>query len=280
MTTRYRLLTVVVLAGLLLGLTAPVIALAQGPGAGGAAVEPMHHHGGGPGHGGHHGGGWGYNAMFDAFATALQMTPAQLTEWIQAGYSIADLVSDETGRQALVDSVVRQMTEWTQACLQAGHIDEEQQAWMEEHLRWHVDWLIDNPEALLYESHHGEMFGRGWGGGFGGLMWAAAEVLDLSPWDIRDALHEGQTIADLAQQVAEATGADVNSLIQSIIDTFVEPRAEALAVAVAAGQITQDQADALLAYITAQAEWLVYNTPYMGQFGHGYGGGGCHQAEA
>ncbi len=276
MTTRYRLVTVVVLAGLLLGLTAPAIALAQGPGAGGVVVEPMHHHGGGPGHGGHQGGGWGQNAMFDAFATALQMTPAQLTEWIQAGHTIAELVSDETSRQALVDAVVAQMTEWTEACLQAGHIDEEQQAWMEEHLRWHVDWLIDNPEALLYESHHSAMFGSGWGGGFGGLMWAAAEVLDLSPWDIRDALHEGQTIAELAQQVASDTGASVDDLIQAIIDTFVEPRAEALAAAVAAGSLTAEQADALLAYITTQAEWLVYNTPYMGEFGHGYGGGGCH----
>ena len=276
MTTRYRLLTVVVLAGLLLGLTAPVIALAQGPGSGGAVVEPMHHHGGGPGHGGHHGGGWGQSVMLDAFANVLGMTPGDLVEWIQAGHSIADLVSDETGRQTLVDTVVAQMTAWTEACLQAGHIDEDQQAWMEEHLRGHVDWLIDNPEALLYESYHGGMFGSGWGGGFGGLVWAAAEVLGRSPWDIRDALHEGQTIAELAQQVADDAGTSVDDLIRAIIDTFVEPRAEALAAAVAAGQITQDQADALLGYITTQAEWLVYNTPYMGQFGHGYGGGGCH----
>ncbi|MFQ5343515.1 MAG: hypothetical protein ACE5F6_18405, partial [Anaerolineae bacterium] len=144
----------------------------------------------------------------------------------------------------------------------------EQQAWMEEHLRWHVDWLIDNPEALLYESHHGEMFGSGWGGGFGGLMWAAAEVLDLSPWDIRDALHEGQTIAELA-------GNDP-FVIDEIVQVFMEPRIEALDAAVAAGQIAQEQANWLKAEIEEHARWLIDNTPYMGEFGHGYGGGGCH----
>lgn len=277
MTTRYRLLTVVVLAGLLLAVAAPVVALAQGPRTGGMVAEPTHRRGGGPGGGGgHHGSGWGQSVMLDAFATALEMTPEALVEWIEAGNTIADLVPDEASRQALVDGVVEQMTEWTEECVEAGHMDEEQQEWMEEHVRWHVDWLIDNPQVLLYGSHHGAMFGAGWGGGFGGLMWAAAQVLGLSPWDIRYALHEGQTIAQIAEEVAAKSGADVDELIQAIIDAFVAPRAEALEAAVASGWLTQGQADELLADIIEHATWLVYNTPYMGYFGHGYGGGGCH----
>lgn len=291
MTTRYRLLTIVVLAGLLLGLTAPVVALAQGPAARGAANTPMHHGGGrsgpgnggqpGPGHGGHpgpghggHYGGWGQNAMLDGFATALGMTPSELVERIEGGASLLSLTG--LSREDLVAAVVGEMTEWMEVCLQAGHMSEAQYEWMQERLAEHVDWLIDNPEALVYEWHHGATFGMGWGGNFGGLIWAAADVLGLNTWDIHNALYEGQTIADIAQDIADETGANVNDLIQTIIDEFVAPRAEALQAAVAAGQLDADQAEALLQDIREYAEWLIYNTPPMGQFGHGYGGGGCH----
>ncbi len=272
MTTQYRLVALVVLASLLLALSVPAIALAQGPMTGGMVGAPVHHGGGHPGHGYGHGGhrsGWGQYAMLDAFAAVLGMTPSELSAEIQAGQTLAELAQERgIDRTDVVDAVVERMTGWMDECLQAGHMDEEQFEWMEEHLRQHVDWLMDNSNALLYEWHHGAAFGPGWGHGFGGLLWAAAEVLDMSPWDIRDALYEGQTIADLA-------GND-QTVIDEIVRVFMEPRIEALQAAVTAGHLAQEQANWIQAEMEEHARWLIENTPPMGQFGHGAWGGGCH----
>lgn len=276
MTTRYRLLTIIVLAGLLLALTAPVIALAQGPGPGSMADTPAHRGGDhrGPGRGGHYGGGQ-YGSL-GAFANALNMAPWSLTAAIENGQTITELARARgINRNTLVDSVVGQTAEWLEGCLQAGHMTQSQYAWMHERLEEHIGWLADNPQALFFERHHGVGFGLGWGHGFGGLIWAAAEVLEISPWEIRYELYEGQTIAEIAQQIATEEGVDVNTLVDSIVQTFLEPRVEALNAAVAVGRLTQEQADYLLAEMEEQARWLIENTPPMGQFGHGYGGG-CH----
>lgn len=270
MTTRYRLLSLAILVSLLVSLAVPVVALAQGPGA-----APAHHRGGGPGRGGHHGGGpgdgghrggWGQNAMLDAFATALGMSPAALVEEIGNGTSLLDLTG--FSRQELIDAVVAEMSEWMAACEQAGHLTQEQYRWMHEQLAEHVGWLVDNPQGLFHEWRHAGTFGQGWGGGHHGLIWAAADVLDMSPWDIRDAMYEGQTIAQLA--------GGVESTIAQIVEQFMAPHEAAANAAVEAGRLTQAQADEWLGHVREHAEWLIENTPPLGEFGHGYGRGGCH----
>lgn len=281
MRTRYRLLSIAVLVALLVAWIGPVTALAHGPMGGGRAVMPTQRGGNpgpgpGPGHGGHHG-GWGRYGMLGAFAQALGMRPWGLIRELQAGRTIAELAQERrVAVEALVDEVVAEMTAWMEHCLQFGHMTEAQFTWMHEHIAAHAGWLVDNSQALLYEWHHGPVFGMGWGYGYGGLVWAAAEVLELSPWEIHEALHEGATIAELAQQVAERRGnVTPEELIDAIVETFMAPRIAALNAAVDAGWLTPEQAEWLRSEMEEHARWLIENTPPMGEFGHGYGGG-CH----
>ena len=88
-------------------------------------------------------------------------------------------------------------------------------------------------------------FGMGprWGGSSGSLITVTAEQLGLTPTELVTELQAGKTIA----QVAEEKGVAV----ETIVEAFVALRAERLAELVANGQLTQEQADAMLAAMRA-----------------------------
>ena len=84
-------------------------------------------------------------------------------------------------------------------------------------------------------------FGMGprWGGSTGSLMTVAAEQLGMTPTELMAELQAGQTIAQVAGEKGVA--------LETIAEAFVALRAERLAELVANGQLTQEQADAMLA---------------------------------
>jgi type V secretory pathway adhesin AidA len=86
--------------------------------------------------------------------------------------------------------------------------------------------------------------GGAWGGPQGSLVAAAAQVLGMDQAALVAELN-GQSIAAVAQAHSVAP--------EKIADAFVAPRAEALKQAVAAGRLTQAQADAQLAAMKANA---------------------------
>jgi hypothetical protein len=120
----------------------------------------------------------------------------------------------------------------------------------------------------------GMMHGHGMmGGGFGsGMMWgdgesmmlAVAEVLGLEPDALIAALHEGQTLTE----IAEAQGVELEVVYEAML-TVAEQHLTAL---VEAGNITQEQADEHLA-------WLQENIAEMPMFS-GAGFGPCMGGEA
>lgn len=73
--------------------------------------------------------------------------------------------------------------------------------------------------------------------GGSGVIEAAAEAIGIEPAELTRALHEGRTIAD----VAEAKGVDV----QGVVDAIVESERERLEDAVDAGRLTEGQAVAI-----------------------------------
>lgn len=81
------------------------------------------------------------------------------------------------------------------------------------------------------------------GGGRGGpdnsLMTVAAQTLGMTQVDLVAKLNGGQTLAD----VAEAKG----SSLEAIAEAYIAERAEALKASVAAGTLSQAQADLMLA---------------------------------
>ena len=110
-------------------------------------------------------------------------------------------------------------------------------------------------------------------GGFdrehGGMLDILAEVLDMTPEEIRAELEAGKTIAEIA--------ADQGVALSDLVDALIAPRAEALAQAVENDRLTQEQADWLLEYMREGLEWRLSNNLFgFGGFGMGWGhrGGG------
>jgi hypothetical protein len=85
--------------------------------------------------------------------------------------------------------------------------------------------------------------GFGWGGPEHSLVAVAAEQLGLTRADLISELQSGQTIADVAAEKSVA--------LDTIVEVFIAPRAEQLATQVNNGQLTQEQADAMLATMRA-----------------------------
>lgn len=85
---------------------------------------------------------------------------------------------------------------------------------------------------------HGGM-GHGQGGPQDSLVAIAAKTLGMDQAALVSALNSGKTIADVAK--------DKGVALDKIVDAVVADRAERLKSAVAAGRMTQAQADALLA---------------------------------
>ncbi len=121
----------------------------------------------------------------------------------------------------------------------------------------------------------GMMRGMGgrWGGPQNSLVAVAAEELGLTQQELITELQGGKTIAQVATEH--------NITLDSIIEAFLAPRTEQLNQMVANGQLTQEQADTMLATMRANAAthatqaWSPQGPgwgDHMGPMG-GFGGG-------
>lgn len=110
--------------------------------------------------------------------------------------------------------------------------------------------------------HRGKM-GIGWGG-HGAALDAAAEVLSMTPDDLRAELQAGKSLAE----VAEEQGVDP----QAVCDAIHAQVEERIQEAVADGRLTQEQTDQILERM-AEREGDCLSGP-GGFFGMGHGRGG------
>lgn len=107
---------------------------------------------------------------------------------------------------------------------------------------------------------------RGGPGGRGPGLQVVADTLGMTPDEVREAISNGQTLA----QLAESKG----STAQALIDAMVAEAKTRLDEKVAAGDLTQEQVDARLATATERVTELVNNTPaFRDGRGHGRGHG-------
>lgn len=134
------------------------------------------------------------------------------------------------------------------------------------------DGTITAEQADAVAAHLAENMPRGGRGGgmhggrgFDGTV--VADALGITADDLRTALQDGQSIAD----VATAQGVD----IQVVIDALVAEAQTRLADGVTDGRITQEEADAKLADLEARITERVNTAgPMMGDgMGHGPRGG-------
>ena len=101
------------------------------------------------------------------------------------------------------------------------------------------------------------------GGYNNSLMAVAAEQLGMTQAELVTALNDGGTIA----QVAQAH----NVALDTIVNAFLAPRQELMAQRVAAGYLTQEQADQMLATMREQVTARL-SEPFAAGVGLGRGG--------
>lgn len=121
----------------------------------------------------------------------------------------------------------------------------------------------------------GPMMGQGFGQGFGRTMMAGfslvdvtAEALGLPVDEVLAELNAGLSIADLA--------AKYEADVQEIVDAALAQHEAALAAAVSAGTLTQEQADLMQEHMAGMIAWRVEQPWSAGGYGGmmgGYGGG-------
>lgn len=116
------------------------------------------------------------------------------------------------------------------------------------------------PRLLSANRPVGELLGP-FGGAWTTTFDATAEALELSPTELFERLHEGKTVAE----VAEAQGVDLEAVGAAREEAQIEARKQALEQAVEEGCLDEDQ-----------AEWVMEGleqgfTPH----GKGFGPGGC-----
>ena len=124
-------------------------------------------------------------------------------------------------------------------------------------------------EALQAAAPKGGPGGPGRPGGRGPGIAVVAETLGLTEAEVRDAISNGQTLA----QLAEANGSSAAALVDAIladVKTHVDEK-------VAAGDLTQEEADSRLAEAETRVTEFVNSTkpPQDGQGRRGPGGPGA-----
>jgi hypothetical protein len=156
---------------------------------------------------------------------ALAGTVAELAE--AQGMTLEDLV----------DALVAPMVERIQQAVEDERLTQEeadeQIAQMEEHMLEALEsgsWFGPGPEM-----------GRGGSRGRpdGAQLGILAETLDMTVEELREALIDGQTVAELAEAQGVA--------LEDLVDALIAPMIERIQQAVDDGRITQEQADEQIA---------------------------------
>jgi uncharacterized protein (DUF2267 family) len=202
-------------------------------------------------------GGW--RMVEDAAGEVLGLTHAELRAAFDDGQTLAD-IAEAQGMSAddLKAAVVENVTAALQEDLDAGDITQDQFDTATANLSDNIDDFINNaaPE-------------RGAGHGLG--VWrlvedAVATILGVTEGDLHDAFDDGQTLAD----IAEAQGMSADDLKAGIIESVTAE----LQTQLDAGDITQDQFDALTSELNDSIDDIVNSARPMGGPGGHHGGRG------
>jgi polyhydroxyalkanoate synthesis regulator phasin len=127
--------------------------------------------------------------------------------------------------------------------------------------------------GMMFNDDFGRGFGMGpggmmgrrgpWGGPENSLIVVAAKKLGLTTQELLTELQAGKTIADVA--------AEKNVAVDTIVEAVVAPRTERLNQLVTAGQLTQEQADAMLTLMKTEISEHINEAWSPRGFGRGLG---------
>ena len=174
----------------------------------------------------------GLAAALVVLGGGVAVAATQATSPKEESQAVINDAAQQLGVQpnALSDALKKALSNRVDAAVADGRLTADQAARIKER--------IQSGELPLFVGGHGP--GRGFGHHFGGLD-VAASYLGVTEDNLRTELESGKTLA----QVAQAHGKSVDGLV----DALVADAKEHIDAAVAAGRLTQTQADDVLANI-------------------------------
>ncbi len=208
------------------------------------------------------GGAFRAGAHLSTIAQALNMPVGDLQAELLAGKSVAEVAAAKgVSLDAIVNAVVAEQKQVLDQAVAAGRLTQAQ-----------ADTLLANlkatlPGQLQVKYVPGLGFGKGRGFGRFGyglpMMDTIAQALGITVAELRTELSAGKSVAD----VAKAKGVDLDKVINAVM----EQQTKLANAAVAAGRLTQAQADAWLGNLRQNLPALFSLKGGFG-FGHGWPG--------
>ncbi len=200
--------------------------------------------------------GWGGDVnVLNVVAKALGMEPADLQTELQNGKTIADLAKDKgVSTDTIVNAIVAAYKTSLDLAVTNGYLTQTQ-----------ADAILEAVRVFA-PTYLEQSFARNT------PMSVIAKTLGMTESELLQAMREGKTIAQLAQEKGVST--------ETIVNALVAAEKARLDQAVADGRLTQAQADALLKVARVMAPSYLEGTgkfggPFRpGMMGHGGRGKG------
>lgn len=207
-------------------------------------------------------------ASVDDIADALGVDADDLLEALQDGQTVADIAAEQgVALEDLIATLVADAAEDLAASVADGDLTQAQ-----------ADAQIALLEANLEARFTTEMFSNrpdrtgimpmigGARGITGDYLETVAETLGLESDALLEALQDGQSVADIAEEQGVA--------LEDVTAAIVANAAETLAESVADEDITQEEADAYLVLLESHIETMLDNAHPMAGFAGEYMDGG------
>jgi lambda repressor-like predicted transcriptional regulator len=187
-------------------------------------------------------GRWGYRAYGQAeiVAEQLGMTVDDLTAALREGRSVADLATEKgVALDTIVEALMAPRRDALAQAVANGRLTQEQADSMLAEMQENIIEHLNQPGLPMGGGPAGQMMRAermGWQ--LHGQLDLVAQALGMAPEDLTAELQGGKSVA----QVAEEKGVALDTIVEALL----APRREAMAQAVADGELTQAEADARL----------------------------------
>jgi hypothetical protein len=172
---------------------------------------------------------------FEAAASYLGLTAAELRTQLESGKTLAQIASTTSGKSTagLVDALVAAEQKELDAAVAAGRLTKAQADAIAPSLKQRLTDLVNGVRGPGLHGH-----GPGHGA-FGDDFGAAATYLGLTTAQLRTQLESGKTLAQIAAATSGKSAA-------GLVSALVAAEQKELDAAVAAGRLTKAQADAIV----------------------------------
>ncbi len=195
-------------------------------------------------------------------AELLGITAEELRAELDAGNTLAEIAASyDVTIDELVEAIVAPQAERLAAAVEAGNLTQEQADYLLADMTEHTTWQLENG---LFIRGAVDRPAPGEGEHDCNPMADLLELLGLTQEELRAEFEAGKTLLEIATEQGISTA--------EVVEVLTASHAERLAEAVANGDLTQAQADYLLAHEQEIATWKLENGLPLGR-GHGHRGG-------